>query len=167
MLLNLAIGQYDTYTPVEVLQYINSVASGKRMALSLMKEIRNKDKIILKNEINVLNDVDLNLESLERIREGMRLVLSEGTGKFYVPKGLDFAGKTGTSESFLDTNNDGKVDTATISSTFTGFYPLEDPKFSLVVITPNVSHKEGKTDAFYFGASKITKDIVTFLKDNY
>ena len=121
----------------------------------------------MKNEINVLNDVDLNLESLERIREGMRLVLSEGTGKFYVPKGLDFAGKTGTSESFLDTNNDGKVDTATISSTFTGFYPSEDPKFSLVVITPNVSHKDGKTDAFYFGASKITKDIVTFLKDNY
>lgn len=167
LLLNLAIGQYDTYTPVEVLQYINSVASGKRMALSLMKEIRNKDKVILKNEINVLNDVDLNLESLERIREGMRLVLSEGTGKFYVPQGLDFAGKTGTSESFLDTNNDGKVDTATISSTFTGFYPSEDPKFSLVVITPNVSHKEGKSDAFYFGASKITKDIVTFLKDNY
>ena len=84
-----------------------------------MKEIKNKDKVILKNEINVLNDVDLNLESLERIREGMRLVLSEGTGKFYVPQGLDFAGKTGTSESFLDTNNDGKVDTATISSTFT------------------------------------------------
>ncbi len=62
-------------------------------------------------------------------------MFSEGTGKFYVPKGLDFAGKTGTSESFLDTNNDGKVDTATISSSFAGFYPSEDPKFSIVVIT--------------------------------
>ena len=167
LLLNLAIGQYDTYTPVEVMQYINSVASGKRMSLSLMKEIRNKDKTILKNEINVLNNVDLNSESLNRIKEGMKLVLSEGTGKFYVPQGLNFAGKTGTSESFLDTNNDGKVDTATISSTFTGFYPAEDPKFSLVVITPNVSHKEGMTGAFYFGASKITKDIVTYLNENY
>ena len=167
LLLNLSIGQYDTYTPLEVLQYINSVASGKRMQLSLMKEIRNKDGVILKNDINILNDVDLDEDSLERIREGMRLVLSEGTGKFYVPQGLDFAGKTGTSESFLDTNNDGKVDTATISSTFTGFYPSEDPKFSLVVITPNISHKNGKTDAFYYGASKITKDIVNFLNSNY
>ena len=167
LLLNLSIGQYDTYTPLEVLQYINSVASGKRMKLSLMKEIRNKDDVILKNDINILNDVDLDEDSLERIREGMRLVLSEGTGKFYVPQGLDFAGKTGTSESFLDTNNDGKVDTATISSTFTGFYPSEDPKFSLVVITPNISHKNGKTDAFYYGASKITKDIVNFLNSNY
>jgi cell division protein FtsI/penicillin-binding protein 2 len=132
-----------------------------------MKEIKNKDKKILENKINILNDVDLNEESLTRIREGLRLVLSEGTGKFYVPQGLDFAGKTGTSESFLDTNNDGKVDTATISSSFAGFYPSEDPKFSIVVITPNVSHKNGKTDAFYFGASKITKDIVNYLNEKY
>ena len=95
----------------------------------------------------------------------MRLVLSEGTGKFYVPKGLDFAGKTGTSESFLDSNNDGLVDTATITSTFTGFYPSEDPKYSIVVITPNISHKSGKTDTMYYGASKITKDIVEYLEN--
>ena len=122
---------------------------------------------LLKSKINILNDVDLNEESLNRIREGLRLVLSEGTGKFYVPQGLDFAGKTGTSESFLDTNDDGKVDTATISSSFGGFYPSEDPKFSIVVLTPNVSHKNGKTDTFYFGASKITKDIVNYLNENY
>lgn len=167
LLLNLSIGQYDTYTPVEVLQYINSVATGKRIKLSLMKEIKNDNEIILKNKSEVLNSVDLDEIYLNRIREGMKLVLSEGTGKFYVPQGLNFAGKTGTSESFLDTNNDNVVDTATISSTFTGFYPAENPKFSIVVITPNVSHKNGKTDAFYFGASKITKDLVAFLSNNY
>lgn len=167
LLLNLSIGQYDTYTPIEVLQYINSVATGKRIKLSLMQEIKNDEKTLLKNESEVLNDVDLDKESLDRIKEGMKLVLSEGTGKFYVPQGLNFAGKTGTSESFLDTNNDNLVDTATISSTFTGFYPADNPKFSIVVITPNVSHKNGKTDAFYFGASKITKDLVTFLSNNY
>lgn len=167
LLLNLSIGQYDTYTPIEVLQYINSVATGKRIKLSLMQEIKNDEKTLLKYESEVLNDVDLDKESLDRIKEGMKLVLSEGTGKFYVPQGLNFAGKTGTSESFIDTNNDNLVDTATISSTFTGFYPADNPKFSIVVITPNVSHKNGKTDAFYFAASKITKDLVTFLSNNY
>lgn len=167
LLLNLSIGQYDTYTPVEVLQYINSIATGKRIKLSLMNEIKNENNIILKNESIVLNNVDLEEKYLNRIREGMKLVLSEGTGKFYVPQGLNFAGKTGTSESFLDTNNDNIVDTATISSTFTGYYPEDNPKFSVVVITPNVSHKNGKTDTFYFGASKITKDLVTFLSNNY
>lgn len=167
LLLNLSIGQYDTYTPVEVLQYINSIATGKRIKLSLMNEIRDENNIILKNESKVLNNIDLEEKYLNRIREGMKLVLSEGTGKFYVPQGLNFAGKTGTSESFLDTNNDNIVDTATISSTFTGYYPEDNPKFSIVVITPNVSHKNGKTDTFYFGASKITKDLVTFLSNNY
>ena len=167
LLLNLSIGQYDTYTPIEVLQYINSVATGKRIKLSLMQEIKSEEEILLENKSEVLNNVDLDKESLDRIKEGMKLVLSEGTGKFYVPQGLNFAGKTGTSESFLDTNNDNIVDTATISSTFTGFYPADNPKFSIVVITPNVSHKNGKTDAFYFGASKITKELVTFLSNNY
>lgn len=167
LLLNLSIGQYDTYTPIEVLQYINSVATGKRIKLSLMQEIKSEEETLLENKSEVLNNVDLDKESLNRIKEGMKLVLSEGTGKFYVPQGLNFAGKTGTSESFLDTNNDEIVDTATISSTFTGFYPADNPKFSIVVITPNVSHKNGKTDAFYFGASKITKELVTFLSNNY
>ena len=167
LLLNLSIGQYDTYTPIEVLQYINSVATGKRIKLSLMQEIKSEEETLLENKSEVLNNVDLDKESLNRIKEGMKLVLSEGTGKFYVPQGLNFAGKTGTSESFLDTNNDNIVDTATISSTFTGFYPADNPKFSIVVITPNVSHKNGKTDAFYFGASKITKELVTFLSNNY
>lgn len=165
LLLNLAIGQYDTYTPVEVLQYINSVASGNRLKLNLMKEIKDKDKVLLENKVKVLNKVDLDNEDLERIKEGMKLVLSEGTGTYYVPKGLDFAGKTGTSESFVDTDNDSVLDTATLSSSFAGFYPASDPKYSLVVITPNISHKNGKTDSFYFGASKITKDIINILNE--
>lgn len=164
LLLNLAIGQYDTYTPVEVLQYINSVASGSRLKLSLMKEIKNEQTSILTGEPKVLNDVDLKQEDLARIREGMRLVLSEGTGRTYVPKGLDFAGKTGTSESFLDSDNDGKVDVATITSTFAGFYPSEDPKYSIVVITPNISHHNGKNDTKYNGASRITRDIINYLE---
>ena len=59
LLLNLAIGQYDTYTPVQVLQYINSLATGNRLSLSLMKEIKNNAETIKTNEINVLNKVDL------------------------------------------------------------------------------------------------------------
>lgn len=167
LLLNLAIGQYDTYTPIEVLQYINSMASGTRMSLSLMKEIRNDDEVIVKNEIEVLNDVAVDEEYLNRIREGLTLVLKEGTGKIYVRDDLLAAGKTGTSESFYDSDNDGKVDVQTITSTFAGYFPNEDPKYSVVVITPNISHNNGTNDTMYYGASKITKEITSFLADNY
>ena len=167
LLLNLAIGQYDTYTPIEVLQYINSMASGSRMSLSLMREIRNNDEVIKKNEIEILNDVAVDEEYLNRIREGLTLVLKEGTGKIYVRDDLLAAGKTGTSESFYDSNNDGIVDVATITSTFAGYFPNEDPKYSVVVITPNISHNNGTNDTMYYGASKITKEITAFLADNY
>lgn len=167
LLLNLAIGQYDTYTPIEVLQYINSMASGTRMSLSLMKEIKNDDEVVVENEIEVLNDVAVDEEYLNRIREGLTLVLKEGTGKIYVRDDLLAAGKTGTSQSFYDSNNDGVVDVETITSTFAGFFPNEDPKYSVVVITPNISHNNGTNDTMYYGASKITKELTSFLADNY
>lgn len=167
LLLNLAIGQYDTYTPVEVLQYINSLATGKRTALSLMKEIKSNDDVILSNESTVLNEIELEQVYLDRIREGLKLVLSEGTGRIYVDKSINAAGKTGTSESFYDSNSDGTVDVATITSTFAGYFPSDDPKFSVVVITPNISHNNGSNDTMYYGASKITKDITNYLAQNY
>lgn len=166
LLLNLAIGQYDTYTPVEVLQYINSLATGKRTALSLMQEIKNAEKVILTNTPNVLNEVDLDETYLTRIREGLKLVLSEGTGRIYVDKSINAAGKTGTSESFYDSDGDGTVDVATITSTFAGYFPADNPKYSVVVITPNISHNNGSNDTMYYGASKITKDITNYLAEN-
>ena len=166
LLLNLAIGQYDTYTPVEVLQYINSLATGKRTALSLMQEIRNGEEVILTNTPNVLNTIDLDEVYLNRIREGLKLVLSEGTGRIYVDKSINAAGKTGTSESFYDSDSDGTVDVATITSTFAGYFPVDTPKYSVVVITPNISHNNGTNDTMYYGASKITKDITNYLAGN-
>ncbi len=167
LLLNLAIGQYDTYTPVEVLQYINSLATGKRLALRLMKEIRNGEDVILKSEVEVLNEVDLDQEYLDRIKEGLKLVLSEGTGRIYVDNSINAAGKTGTSQSFYDSDLDGVVDVETITSTFAGYFPSDNPKYSVVVITPNISHNNGSSDVMYYGASKITKDITNYLAQTY
>lgn len=163
LLLNLSIGQYDTYTPVEVIQYVNSVASGKRMNLNVMQKIMDNDDIVKERDVNVLNEVDLNNEYLDRIRLGMNKVLLEGTGKGYVPVELNPVGKTGTSETFIDANGDGKMDVATITSTFAGFFPKDNPKYSVVVITPNISHKNGVNDTMYFGARRITNEITTYL----
>ena len=38
----MAIGQYDTYTPIEIFQYVNTIANnGIRVSPSLMKKIVN------------------------------------------------------------------------------------------------------------------------------
>ena len=76
LLLNLSIGQYDTYTPIEVLQYINSVATGKRIKLSLMQEIKNGEETLLENKSEVLNNVEL-----KNIMIAYEPVWAIGTGK--------------------------------------------------------------------------------------
>ena len=55
------------------------------------------------------------------------------------------AGKTGTSQSFIDTNNDGPVDTETITTSFVGYAPYDDPKMSIVVISPDVADAPADT----------------------
>ena len=144
-ILDFPIGQYDTYTPMQLLNYINTLANGKeRLALhfldSIYEDYEDKDTLIYKKENEVLNSLDIKEEYIERVQEGLSMVMSSGgTGSGYVNTKYNPVGKTGTAQSFIDTNNDGRIDTETISTSF-GFYaPREDPKVSMVVLSPNVS----------------------------
>ena len=97
-----------------------------------------------------------------------------GTNAFLVEVNLDSSlnliqnlKNNGFQVSRLKSDNDGKVDVQTITSTFAGYFPNEDPKYSVVVITPNISQNNGTNDTMYYGASKITKELTSFLADNY
>lgn len=148
LLLNLSIGQYDTYTPLQLLQYINTIQNnGVRKSLSLMQEVKRKDGETLKTkEETILSKLSLDKSYYDRIKEGLRQVLYNGTGSGYVNKKYNAYGKTGTAESFYDSDNDGKVDKKTISSTFAMVAPMDNPKYSVVIVTPNISHYDGKKD---------------------
>ena len=59
LLLNYAIGQYDSYTPIQLSQYITTFASnGNRLKPHLLKEVYDNNKIIKKVEPTILNKVD-------------------------------------------------------------------------------------------------------------
>ena len=141
LLMNLAIGQYDLYTPVELLQYINTIANnGSRLGLSLMNSIKENETTILERKIEVLNEVNLEEKYLDRIKEGFRNVMKSGTGYWYVSQNISAAGKTGTSESYIDSNFDGTLDSYVLSNTFLMYAPFDNPKYSIVVISPNTSN---------------------------
>ncbi len=167
LLLNLAIGQYDTYTPIELFQYINSIATGQRVAPTLMKEIKNNEgKVIKKQEVKVLNKISLDEKYLERIRLGFQNVLKIGTGRGYTNVNYKPAGKTGTSESFYDADNDGIAEIETISSSYAMYAPYDNPTLSLVVVSPNVSHKNGKSEYMAFINRNISKEVSQKLFEN-
>lgn len=164
-LLNMAIGQYDTYTPISLTSYINTIATSKRNKLSLLNMVLNKDgSVYYKNKSEVLSTVPIKEENLNEIREGFRLVNYSGTGYGYISNKIKSAGKTGTSESFIDTNNDGIVDLKTVSTTYGAYFPYDNPKISVIIVSPNIKYSNKNSEYKYpinrHVMSKISKEIV-------
>lgn len=169
LLLNLSIGQYDTYTILELAQYMNTIANnGIRYKLNLVDHIDSENGDTLYTYLpTILNKIELEDEYYERIKEGLRQVLYLGTGYGYTNTKYMPAGKTGTSESFYDYDNDGINDVKTITSTYAMFAPYDNPKYTVVVVSPNVSHYNGKTDSMAYINRYLSNDITKLIFENY
>ena len=136
LLLNLSIGQYDTYTPLQLTNYINTIAmDGKRYALHYLKEVKNNNKTIYTYEPILLNQVTSNFK---RLKEGFKQVVNNGTGSGYTDKKYKPAGKTGTSEVVYQKG------LTTINHTYVMYAPYDKPKYSIVVLSPNISYNNKK-----------------------
>ena len=131
LLLNLAIGQYDTYTPIMLSTYINTIASNGYVKTP---------KIAKTNDISIIRKVTIKDKYLERIKKGFNLVTTKGTGRGYITSEVTSAGKTGTSESFYDSDNNGTYESKTITTTFVGFFPFINPQYSIAIVSPNISN---------------------------
>lgn len=139
-----AIGQYDTYTPIQMAQYVSTIANGgKRMQLHLMKSIRepavkegNLGKIDDQFKPNVLNHISMDQKALNHVREGFWLV----THGNYNPTASDLgqgkyakyhiAGKTGTAQ----------VKNGTDNTAFVGYAPGQPdakPEIAVAVMVPD------------------------------
>lgn len=147
-LLDFSIGQYDTYTPIQLSQYINTLANGGiRLKPFLLKEVyaasANKEdvfgELIYASEVQKLGTVDVDHQYIDRVRLGFNQVVTSGLGYGYMGYYNNSSGKTGTSQSFIDINGDGVVDTETISTSFVGYTPADNPKMSIVVVSPDIS----------------------------
>lgn len=134
LLLNLSIGQYDTYTPLQLTNYINTIAtSGKRYSLHYLSRIKDTNDLIYEYNPKILNTIK-DTGYFSRIKEGFKEVLYTGTGRGYTDISYKPAGKTGTSEVVYN------KDTITINQTYAMLAPYDNPKYSIVVISPNISY---------------------------
>lgn len=169
-LLDFSIGQYDTYTILQLSQYINTIASnGNRYKLNFLKSIHestNDDSIgELKKttEKTLLNKLDLDDKYIYRIKEGLHAVMNNGgLGVGYMNSIYNPSGKTGTAQSFYDSDYDGIIDKDTYTATFAGFAPSDNPKMSIVSISPDVSHIYGISFQ-----SQVNKRITSRATDAY
>ena len=170
LLLDFSIGQYDTYTPIQISQYMSTIANdGVRMQPYLLKAVFDSSEesltsLVYETKAKELNKVKTDAKYIARVQDGFKLVLGPGgTGYGYVDYNNKPAGKTGTAQSFLDTDGDGSIDTATTTSTFAAYAPYDNPEVVFTIISPDVAPE----DITYNGMSKVNKRISQKVSKKY
>ncbi|EIT85178.1 penicillin-binding protein transpeptidase [Fictibacillus macauensis ZFHKF-1] len=155
-----AIGQFDTYTPLQMAQYVSTIANnGYRMQPHFLKEVREpsvKDgklgKLLYKFEPNVLNRLEMPQRYIDVVQQGFRQVMigSKGTAAgIFRNKTYNPAGKTGTAEVDKKSGLDNK--------TLVSYAPYNNPEVAISVVVPKI--REGQTN------SEIASDVLdTYFK---
>jgi cell division protein FtsI/penicillin-binding protein 2 len=140
LLLDLAIGQYDLYTPMQLAQYVSSIANdGYRIEPHIMKEIREpyheKNKIgpiVYENKPKVLNRINVSERELQQVQNGFYQVAhgSRGTARVQFSNApYNAAAKSGTAESFYNNK-------PTYNTTLIGYAPFDNPEIAYSVVVP-------------------------------
>lgn len=148
--LDFAIGQFDTYTPLQLVQYVSTIANGGyRIQPHIAKEIREPSNkadelgpVIQEIEPKVLNKVNMKSDWIDHVKDGFWKVVNEqgGTAYTYFPKDLKVAGKTGTAQGLYDgpkrQNYSFENLPTTWNSTFVGYAPYDNPEIAISVVLP-------------------------------
>lgn len=147
VVLNQAIGQYDTYTTMQLAQYISTVANGGyRIQPRILKEVREPSQDgqnlgLLVEEITptVLNRISNSESEIEQVKKGLRQVYigSQGSARGnFKDAPYTAAGKTGTAEVvyYGPIREEWRTNTVTLSHV--GFAPYENPEVAYAVVIP-------------------------------
>lgn len=148
--LDLVIGQYDTFTPLQLAQYVSTIANGgKRIQPHLLKEIRKPSedgkklgRIIDEVSPKVLNTINNSKTEIDHVKIGMHRVYygSQGSASFnFKNTNFDAAGKTGTAEVVYYGPQRSAYGTKTLTITHIGFAPYKNPEIAYAVVIPWVT----------------------------
>ena len=136
----ISFGHTISVTPIQVLTAINSVASGGVLIKPyIIKSAQKGNGDIIQRESSKGRQI-LKAETAALVKEYMVTVTQKGgTGRLAAIKGLAIGGKTGTSRKF-DIRKRKYSKTQHITS-FVGFFPAENPLFTILVVIDEPQHK--------------------------
>lgn len=143
-----AFGQFDLYTPLQLLQYVSTIANdGVRVAPRLVSEIRGTDSktgeigaLSTEIETKVLNTVPVSKDAMERVQTGFHQAVhgDQGTARaFFADAPYDAAGKTGTAQaSKYNEEEKRNYPDELVNLTYVGYAPFDDPEIAVAVVVP-------------------------------
>ncbi|WP_299244388.1 penicillin-binding protein [uncultured Aquimarina sp.] len=137
----MAHGYGVAITPLQTLAFYNAIANnGEMVKPRFIKEVKAWDKTRERFDKEVLNPAICSKETAKIVQEMMKNVVIRGTADNIQTENFQIAGKTGTCW-----GNYGKAKEREYISSFAGYFPAEDPRYSCIVVI----HKPNKEKGYY------------------
>lgn len=165
-----AFGQFDNYTPMQMAQYVATVANnGKRISPHLVEGIYGNNPqgglgdLIETVSGKEMNQVNISADEMALLRQGFYQLVNGG-GRFNTGSAIGrgaavtISAKTGTAETFTTTPA-GDVVTA-VNTNVVAYAPSENPQIAVAVVLPNLTNENSTTKA-------ITTEIINLYNSLY
>jgi cell division protein FtsI (penicillin-binding protein 3) len=148
-LAQMAYGYEVSMTPLQTLTFYNAIANGGEMVKPRMiKEVkewgRTVDKFKDKFKKEVINPSICSKETAAKVQQLLKNVVEKkhGTGHGLYSDNFSMAGKTGTTQKNYVSKDPDKLK---YISTFAGYFPADNPKYSCIVVI----HEPDKSVGYY------------------
>ena len=162
--IQVAIGQLNAFTPLQLAVYTSTVANGgTRYKATLIDKIVSQDQseTYFSGKAEVAGKVSINEPTLTAVKEGMLSVTEDGTGRaVFASYPIKIGGKTGTSQ----------TDNGADHSVFVSFAPYENPEIVVAVVLEHGSSTFGVTsvakavfDQYFFAAKNDGDEILPYV----
>lgn len=139
----MAYGYGVSFTPLQTLTFYNAVANdGVMIKPQFLKEVKEFDKVIVPFQKEVINPKICSKETILKVQQLLKDVVNKeyGTGHRLYSPNFSMAGKTGTCQ-----KDYAKKDKLNYISSFVGYFPAENPKYSCIVVI----HEPDKSVGYY------------------
>ncbi len=140
---SMAYGYNLEMTPLQTLAFYNAIANdGELIKPRFLKSVKSFDKDIEVFKKEVLVEKICSDKTLNEIRDILKNVVIRGTGQRMYSETFSMAGKTGTARTDYANTEKWNKDKKYISS-FAGYFPADNPKYSCIVVIHKPSTKVG------------------------
>jgi len=144
-LAQMAYGYEVSMTPLQILTFYNAIANdGEMVKPRMIKEVKEWNRSVLKFEKEVINPAICSKETAAKVQQLLKNVVEKkhGTGHKLFSPNFSMAGKTGTAQKNYVSKDPDKLK---YISTFAGYFPAENPKYSCIVVI----HEPDKSVGYY------------------
>ena len=166
-----AFGQFDNYTPMQMAQYVATVANnGKRISPHLVEGIYGNNPqgglgdLIETVSGKEMNQVNISADEMALLRQGFYQLVNGG-GRFNTGSAIGrgaavtISAKTGTAETYTTTPS-GEVVTA-VNTNVVAYAPSDNPQIAVAVVLPNLTNENSTT------TKTITQEIINLYYSLY